>query len=464
MEDASIARGATLNDAQERVLSMLVDQRQELVRAATDSILRELPAYATSPDSALGQEIGEQVSAHIGTFVQCARSGVAPGPENLPFIGATVDRRIDQGIPAEQILDAYRVGHRVLWEIIEGASERVGAGEGVVASLALPMMRYIEAAWSEVAKSYIRAERRLAADLDRGQSRLVEGMIDGRVASEGVRRQAGGFPVDPLQTYLVLVLHGFPDHAAAALRTAARRLTDARQVRASAVHVRDDDLIALVAIARDDPTSASALIARDMRTAAAKLGCDPALGVGLAARGPEQVREGYREASAAAAAAGAGNTLALAQMTLVDRLTVMLASGAVPERLIPDRVRTFIGEDLAKHGQLVATISEYAACDLNARRAASALFVHRNTVLYRLQRVAELTGLDPHLLPELLDLITAVRLVQGLAEPSGQGRTRTHTRAAARTDAATASSDGAASPPISVTPSRAPSEGSRQGR
>jgi hypothetical protein len=396
------------------VLEILVEQRDELVQTATDSILSELPAYATSPDSALGREIGEQVSAHIGAFVECARSGAAPGSEGLPFIRTTVARRIDQGIPAEQILDAYRVGHRVLSEIIEEASERVGAGEGVVASLALPMMRYIEAAWSEVAKSYIRAERRLAADLDRGQSRLVEAMIDGRVTSESVRLQAGNFPVGPAETYLVMVVHGFPDRAAASLRTSSRHLSDVRHVRCSAVHVRDDDLIVLVALAHDDPLAISALIAEEMRQATAKLGCDPAIGVGLPARGPERVREGYREASAAAGAAGAGNTLTLAHTSLVDRLTVMLATGSAPERLIPDRVSTFIAEDLGKHGQLVSTIREYAACDLNASRAAAALFVHRNTVLYRLQRVADHTGLNPHLLPELLDLITAARLMQGL--------------------------------------------------
>jgi DNA-binding PucR family transcriptional regulator len=117
---------------------------------------------------------------------------------------------------------------------------------------------------------------------------------------------------------------------------------------------------------------------------------------------------------AAATAAGSGRTLALEQMTLVDRLTVMLASGAVPERLIADRVRAFIQDDLRKGGQLISTLRAYAGCDLNARRAAEALFVHRNTVLYRLQRVTELTGLDPHLLPQLLDLITAARLVQGI--------------------------------------------------
>jgi hypothetical protein len=415
----NIAGRAVLNEAQERVLAILVEQRDELVRTATDSILSELPAYATSPDSTLAQEIGEQVSEHIGAFVQCARSGAAPGAEGLPFIRVTVARRIDQGIPAEQILDAYRVGHRVLSEIIEEASERVGAGEEVMPSLALPMMRYIEAAWSEVAKSYIRAERRLAADLDRGQSRLVEAMIDGRVTSEDVRLQAGNFPVGPEETYLVMVLHGFPDRKAAALRTSSRHLSDVRHVRASAVHVRDDDLIALVALAHDDPLAISALIAQEMRLATTKLGCDPALGVGLPARGPEQVREAYREASAAAGAAGPGNTLTLAHASLVDRLTVMLTTGATPRRLVPDRVRAFIADDLAKHGQLIATIREYAACDLNASRAAAALFVHRNTVLYRLQRVAEHTGLNPHLLPDLLDLITATRLMQGLAPQQG---------------------------------------------
>jgi hypothetical protein len=423
MQGVSVAVGVApgavvtaLNTAQQQVLEILVEHRQALVRTATDSILSELPAYAGSGDEQLALEIAEQVSAHIGAFVQCARSGQAPGAEELPFIGETVDRRIGQGIPAEQILAAYRVAHRVLWEIVEEASERIGADEGVMASLALPMMHYIEAAWSEVARGYIRAERRLAADLDRGQSRLVEAMIDGRSAPEGVRLQAGSFPIDARQTYLVLVLHGFPDHAAASLRTAARRLGDSTHVRASVVHVREDDLIAVVALEREQPAACSAALVAEMRAAASKLGCAPALGVGMPACGAEQVREAYREAVAAAIAAGDGGTLALAQMTIVDRLTVMLSSGAVPARLIGARVRAFIDEDLHKQGQLVATLREYAACDLNARRAAESLFVHRNTVLYRLQRVAELTGLDPHLLPQLLDLITAARLVQGVGQ------------------------------------------------
>jgi hypothetical protein len=411
MEAATSSRPATRLGAVEDILTMLDRDREELVTVAVAAIVRELPAYAASPDAALEIEIGRQVSEHIDAFTLCARSGRAPDPDELPFIGMTVERRIDQGIPAEQILGAYRIGHHVLWAIIEEASLRAGAGEGVVAELALAMMRYIEAAWSEVARSYIRAERRVAADLDRGQSRLVEALLAGRGTSESVRLASGGFPVAHTQEYLLIVVSAFPDHASAALRTAVRRLHDIRGVSASVAHVREDDLIAVAALELTDATPAGEAIVEELRGAARKLGCDPALGVGLPAVGPAQVPDAYREARAAAHAAGPGHTLLLPRMTLVDRLTVMLETGAEPARLVPPRVREFIAEDNAKNGQLVATLREYVSCDQNARRAAEALFVHRNTVLYRLQRVAELSGLNPHVLGELLDLIAAARLL-----------------------------------------------------
>src|SRR6202042_821456 len=114
----------------------------------------------------------------------------------------------------------------------------------------------------------------------------------------------GSFPVGAGEIYLVMLLRGFPDHAVGALRNAARRLADGRLVRASVAHERDDDLISIVALARDDPGAASERAATEMAATAAKLGCAPALGIGVRSCGPEQVGESYREARAAAAAAG----------------------------------------------------------------------------------------------------------------------------------------------------------------
>jgi sugar diacid utilization regulator len=52
-----------------------------------------------------------------------------------------------------------------------------------------------------------------------------------------------------------------------------------------------------------------------------------------------------------------------------------------------------------------ATVRAFAASDLNVNRAATALFVHANTVRYRLGRIAEATGYDPRAFAGLVELV-----------------------------------------------------------
>ena len=48
-------------------------------------------------------------------------------------------------------------------------------------------------------------------------------------------------------------------------------------------------------------------------------------------------------------------------------------------------------------GELIATLEAYLANDCNMNATARAIYAHRHTVAYRLERVKELTGLDPAL-------------------------------------------------------------------
>ena len=50
---------------------------------------------------------------------------------------------------------------------------------------------------------------------------------------------------------------------------------------------------------------------------------------------------------------------------------------------------------LSAHGELLPTLVAFLDADLNRRTAARALGVHANTVDNRLDRIAELTGVDP---------------------------------------------------------------------
>lgn len=57
-------------------------------------------------------------------------------------------------------------------------------------------------------------------------------------------------------------------------------------------------------------------------------------------------------------------------------------------------VRPLADHDRGRRGDLVRTLRVYFACGANASEAADRLFLHRNSLLYRLSRAEALTGLD----------------------------------------------------------------------
>jgi PucR family transcriptional regulator, purine catabolism regulatory protein len=71
----------------------------------------------------------------------------------------------------------------------------------------------------------------------------------------------------------------------------------------------------------------------------------------------------------------------------------------------PEEVRTFYRDtveplvryDTQYRSDLLGTLEEYLASDCNMNATARAIFAHRHTVAYRLDRVKELTGLDPQI-------------------------------------------------------------------
>ena len=77
----------------------------------------------------------------------------------------------------------------------------------------------------------------------------------------------------------------------------------------------------------------------------------------------------------------------------VESLLEELASS---QDLAPFRelVRPLVEHDRARRSDLVRTLRAYFATGANASEAADRMFLHRNSMLYRLERVRKLTGLD----------------------------------------------------------------------
>lgn len=97
----------------------------------------------------------------------------------------------------------------------------------------------------------------------------------------------------------------------------------------------------------------------------------------------------------------------------------MLAAAGPADRIVGAEIKDFVQADRERGGVLISTALAYYDCDLNARLAGERLFVHPNTVLYRLDAIAERTGLDARRAREALDLITAIRVLEAPREHLG---------------------------------------------
>jgi carbohydrate diacid regulator len=64
----------------------------------------------------------------------------------------------------------------------------------------------------------------------------------------------------------------------------------------------------------------------------------------------------------------------------------------------------------------VRTLKAFFACNLNIQEAAQVLFVHRNTLIYRLKRIKELTGYDPQRFEDAAALQMAIWIYENEGE------------------------------------------------
>lgn len=83
--------------------------------------------------------------------------------------------------------------------------------------------------------------------------------------------------------------------------------------------------------------------------------------------------------------------------------------------LLPFRqvVRPLVEHDRERGSDLVKTLQTYFAAGANASEAADRLYLHRNSMAYRLERIGRLTGLD------LRDHHAALALQLGLLSIQG---------------------------------------------
>jgi len=390
----------------ERVLAALELREDELAEAMLGAILVDIGSYDRPGGETLLNDVREHCRLHVDLLLKSLRAGRDPDRADLGFAREAAARRVHQGIPLDGLLQAFRVGHRTLWQAIVDEAATSPAGREAAIRLAGDAMEYIDLASTHVAEAYLRESGQLAELIQRRRRDLLENLLAGRLPDDAETETLGlGLERDADLLVAVASLQDSPGADDRALAEAANSIAASIGSRALVV-VRQDEVAAVLPLSGKSPETIG--IALDVARVSAERehAIRMQIGVSGVCRGLAEVAQRYLEAHQALRRSGP------------DRPIVSLSELSPFEHLVAsaDRsTRASIALEAApllesSHAALMETLRAYLDSDLDVARTAETLYVHPNTVRYRLRRISDLTGLDTQRFSGLVELLTIARL------------------------------------------------------
>jgi hypothetical protein len=401
----------------------------EIWRGAFELLQRESPEYRNAVDDEFTRESKGHCNQLLRTIVAVAEGrALKTGSEPFDFVRTHAEWRARHHVPLIASLHAYRLAHRTYWSVTREALLRHAKHKA-----ALPAMTMLSDFWMELfdhvgavlAEAHAVEERLIVAQDTRTYVGLVDRLLRG-LAPEDTEAQrlsalCGIRPGAPMAVALVRAHppeNGTPIEADVTLRALVRlieqalppaafgKLVDARNGEVTVIACRDVS----VGGGLSDALRRNGFGRRNGNRLPASVGISN--DTTETARLPDAVEEARLALEFASAARP---LMRFADIDLPEFLVRRANHAAF--RLIPDWVRYFAPTANGASRELRRTISAFADCNLNVKQTARRVGVHTNTVYFRLNRIRELTGVDPRTYSGTSLLLTALRLLETGGEP-----------------------------------------------
>ncbi|WP_181312669.1 PucR family transcriptional regulator [Nocardioides campestrisoli] len=293
-------------------------------------------------------------------------------------------RRARQGVPLELVLNAYTLGARILWEALVSrvaADPSIEVDDQVLLMAARTVWTNLDVQNAVLIDAYRRESARIQRqDLQREQS-LLDGLIEGRGADPLFAEEARtALEIEPDdEVACVVAIHDGAD-ASDSLAPVEDRLD--RMGIAARWHVRSGVYYGLLS---GRVPGESGLVDLFAAHAPGRMGIalsnDGIAGFAtafqLAHRAAETVPRGVRRV-----------------VSVSDRLPEVLLAGSpqVAPRLLSETLGPILALPKAQSQTLLDTLSALLHHDGSPTHAASDLYCHRNTVIYRMKQIEQLTS------------------------------------------------------------------------
>ncbi|QAY62982.1 PucR family transcriptional regulator [Xylanimonas allomyrinae] len=344
-----------------------------LAAAALRRLDEELPWYRDLQAEDRSY-VGLVAQSGITAFVTWFADPSAP-PSGVGEMFAAAPRELTQSISLQQALQLVRL----MVDVVESHADQV-AGPGAEREVREAVLRYSREVAFSAAEVYARAAELRGAWDARLEALVVDALVRGD-GDDAVRSRVSALGWSGRGQVLVMVgttTGGLDELHTADLRRAARRAAGD-----ALVGIHGDRIVLVLGGDGDLVAAATSLV--------------PRFGSGTVVIGGLVPSVAEASRSAAAALAGLAAAPAWPQAP-----RPVLADDLLPERvLIGDDAarRTLVGQAYRPlenaTGSVLETLSAYLGTGRSLEAAARQLYVHPNTVRYRLRKVSEITGWDP---------------------------------------------------------------------
>ncbi|OBF82685.1 PucR family transcriptional regulator [Mycobacterium sp. 852002-51163_SCH5372311] len=362
----------------------MLGEYQELAERIREAMQARLPAYRSISRQTLSAEVGLQVQR---VLLSASAGHAEVSGDELAELAEIGEARSRQGIPVDDMLRAWRIGVEVVFGYAREVVQRLAIGDGQILDFMQSVLAWSDVAMVATAKAHRRVEVAQAIAEEERRTAFVRGVLMGTLPVAEVAVHAEVYGLDPAGEYVAVRARlGEDVHQRALERVLG--FGDAGQRRRGLCAVVDGDIAGFLS---EPPPS----------------NIDGVAGFGPP-RSLKHLAESYRLAARALMTVQACNLRGA-----YDIGSLGVRAAVAMDVDLGELLRRRYLEPLAAGGsatELMATLRAYLACGMHVERTAKRLFVHQNTVRYRLTRFEELTGASLHETEALVGLWWALEL------------------------------------------------------
>lgn len=366
------------------LIDVLLGERSELAQRIGAAVRQHLAAYRLIPTESFDFE----VSVLVGQLL-----AVVGGPREalrdheLADLAAVGEHRAGQGIPVDDMLRAWRVAVEAAVEYVCEVARRKGLGDTQPLEFVQHVLRWSDLASVETTRGYRRAELAVGRAADERHVQFVRGALLGTIPGAELRMKAEAYGLDPAGEYVALRARLDQNVSLRQLEKVVGFHDPRRERRGLCAYV-DSQIVGFMTEAPP----------RDL---------DGVIGFGPP-KPLERLSESYRLAARALVTAQACGLRGTYDIESLGLRPAVAMDADVGESLRRRYLEPLAAANSA--GELMATLRAYLACGMHVERTATRLFVHQNTVRYRIARFEELTGANLGNTEVLLEVWWALEL------------------------------------------------------